>query len=334
MSAVSASPAYHGPAELTLARALTQWHADPWVLAVLALAGLAYLGGVRRVRRSGGTWPTGAAIAFGAGGLGLAAIATCSFVAVYWPVLFYARAIQTVLLVYAVPLFLALGRPLTLIAAISPASARRVRAAVASRPARVVTFPAVTSGFLVLTPFLLYFTPWYAAGFSSTVVRELTSLALPLPGLLFFWTLLRADPVPREFPYLVALWVSAAEVVGDAIMGLAVIASNQLIAGGYYHAVGRPWGPSLATDQVLGGGVIWILGDIIGLPFVAAILIAMIREDESEARIIDAELDAREVAAPDAAPEVAATRPWWLSDPRFSSRFAPADRAGPDRDDS
>ena len=329
--------AYHGPPPLTLTRALTSWQFDPWALAFLALLGVAYAVGVRRARLRGSAWPAGRIVAFWAGGLGLAAVATCSFIGVYWPVLFYVRAVQTVLLLLPVPLFLALGRPLRLIAAQSAAAERAIRTAVSGRLARILTFPAITSGLLILTPFVLYFTPWYAAGFHSELIRELTCLALPLPGLPFFWTLLRVDPVPRQFPYLVALWISAAEVVGDAFLGLAVIASNELIAGGYYHSIGRTWGPSLATDQVLGGGVLWILGDIVGLPFVAAILIAMIREDESEAREVDAELDAREAsqaASADATLEAdSVSRPWWLGDPRFSSRFAPVEGTVPERDE-
>jgi cytochrome c oxidase assembly factor CtaG len=117
----------------------------------------------------------------------------------------------------------------------------------------------------------------------------------------------------------VALWISGAEVVGVAVLGLAVIAYQGLIAGTYYHALARPWGPSLATDQVLGGGTLWILGDIVGLPFLAAQLIQMIREDETEAVAIDAELDARDAGAADGG------RPWWESDPRFVGRFQPVD---------
>jgi cytochrome c oxidase assembly factor CtaG len=144
------------------------------------------------------------------------------------------------------------------------------------------------------------------------------------PGFVFFWTLLRVDPVPKAYPYLVSLWVTAAEVVGDAVLGLAVIADNSLIAGAYYHALGRPGGPSLRTDQVLGGGVLWILGDIVGLPFLAAQLIQMIREDEKEATVIDAELDARDaVAAPSG--QSGSAEPWWESDPRFAGRFRQVD---------
>jgi cytochrome c oxidase assembly factor CtaG len=177
-------------------------------------------------------------------------------------------------------------------------------------------------------------------------VRELTHLALLAPGFVFFWTLLRVDPVPKAYPYLVSLWVTGAEVVGDAVLGLAVIADTNLIAGPYYHAVAYPWGPSLFTSQVLGGGTLWILGDMVGLPFFAAQLIQMIREDEAEAKVIDAELDAREAAAAgqeDAASQAAPAgqsgqaragtavdRPWWESDPRFVGRFESVDDASGD----
>ncbi len=149
--------------------------------------------------------------------------------------------------------------------------------------AKALTFPAVTTLVIVVTPFLLYFTPWYAAGFHSARRAGADLPGAAGAGFVFFWTLLRVDPVPKAYPYLVSLWVTGAEVVGDAVLGLAVIADQNLIASAYYHALARPWGPSLSTDQVLGGGALWILGDIVGLPFLAAQLIQMIREDEAEA---------------------------------------------------
>jgi cytochrome c oxidase assembly factor CtaG len=323
---------YHGPPRLTPARALTEWSVDPVAVTVLVLAAAAYATGVRRVRRAGGDWPAGRIIAFCVGGLGLALIATCSFLAVYGKVLFYVRSFQTVLLLLGVPLFIMLGRPVSLVIEALPRLGPRVRAAVTGRVARLITFPAITAFVLVVTPFVLYFSPWYAAGFHSIFVRELTYLALMAPGLVFFWTLLRVDPVPREYPYMIALWVTAAEVVGDAALGLAVIADRTLIAGSYYHSVGWPWGPTLASDQVIGGGTLWVFGDIIGLPFLAALLIAMIREDETEARSIDAQLDAEEAvpelrARPEAEQEGEPSRQklWWESDPRFASRFAAVD---------
>ena len=216
----------------------------------------------------------------------------------YAGVLFYMRAFQTILLLLLAPLFLALGRPLTLAISVFPRAGARIEGAIRSRLARVVTFPAITTLALVAVPFVMYFTTWYTAAFHSVAVRELTHLALLVPGFVFFWTLLRVDPVPKAYSYGVALWITFAEVIGDAFLGLAVIADNSLIGAGYYHALARPWGPSLQTDQILGGGTLWIFGDLVGLPFLIAQLILFIREDEAEAAVIDAELDARDAAGP------------------------------------
>jgi len=374
---------YHGPPELTVTRALTEWTLDPWMLALIVLLGVGYLAGVRRVaarvargvrgggqpppravrgdgspREQGGSggdrlprdstdnsdnWPVARRIWFCGLGLGFLVIATMSWVGVYQPVLFYVRAVQTVLLVLVVPLFLALGRPVTLAATVFPRASARIEAVIRSRPARILTFPAITALALVGVPFVMYFTSWYTAVFHSTTVRELTYLALMAVGYVFFWTLLRVDPVPKEYPYAVSMWITGAEVIGDAFFGIAVIAYQSLIGAAYYHALARPWGPTLATDQVIGGGVLWILGDLVGLPFLAAQLIHMMREDESDAARIDAELDVQQAQLEAARPSAALRRPdppgeptpadepaddqqpqlWWQTDPRFTSRFKP-----------
>jgi len=334
---------YHGPPELTASRVLTSWTLDlPVLLAVLVAGGL-YLAGVRRLHRAGRPWGTGRVLAFGAGGLGVLVLATMSFIGVYQGVLFYIRSVQTILLLLVVPLFLALGAPLTLAIGALPRLGPRLDAAVHSRTARLLTFPAITTMVLVLVPFVLYFSPWYAASLARAPVRELTYLALLAPGFVFFWMFLRVDPVPRAYPYLVGLWVSAAEVVGDAALGLAVLAGQSLLAGAYYRALARPWGPGLRTDQIIGGGVLWILGDLVGLPFLAAQFIRMMREDEAEAAAVDAQLDAQEAAraaVPDAGRDPAdpagdaggsgqegapGGQPWWEDDPRFAGRFRAVD---------
>jgi cytochrome c oxidase assembly factor CtaG len=334
--AVALAAGYQGLPALTVARAFTSWTFDPWACALVLALAAGYLAGVRQARRRGLPWPPGRAVAFGTG-LGMLVIATMSWTGAYAGVLFYARAAQTILLLLVVPLFLALGRPLTLAIAAGPGrSGARLAAAIGSRAARLLTFPAITTVLLVAVPFAVYFTPWYTAGLQSTGIRELTFLALIVPGLVFFWTLIRADPVPVAYPYLVTLWIMIGEVIGDAILGIAVISDSRLIGGTYYRALARPWGPGLRFDQMLGGATLWVFGDVVGIPFLVAALIFMIREDETEAAVIDAELDARDAAAAapaadalagpaDAAAQRPADRPWWESDPRFTGRFSPAD---------
>jgi len=342
---------YHGPPELTVTRALTEWTLDPWMLALIVLLGGAYLGGVRRVRvraRASRTprdnsdnavpWPVARPIWFCGLGLGFLIIATMSWVGVYQSVLLYPRAVQTVLLILVVPLFLALGRPLTLFAAVFPRAGARLEAVIACRPVRILTFPAITTFALVAVPFVMYFTSWYTAVFHSTTVRELTYLVLMVPGFVFFWTLLRVDPVPKQYAYAVSMWITGAAVIGDAFFGIAVIANQNLIGAAYFHALARPWGPTLATDEVIAGGVLWVLGDLVGLPFLAAQLIQLMREDESDAARIDAELDAKQASEADTPRLVPTpghegtppgdpadtTKPWWEDDPRFTDRFRPS----------
>src|SRR5438046_430147 len=313
--------AYHGPPELTVARAFTEWTLDPWMLALVLILGGGYLAAVRR--QPG--WPVARRIWFLGLGLGFLVIATMSFVGVYQSVLFYVRAVQTVLLVLVVPLFLALGRPITLFIAAFPRAGARLEAVIRSRSARVLTFPAITTLALVGVPFVMYFTSWYTAVFHSAAVRELTFLALMAPGFAFFWTLLRVDPVPKEYSYAVSMWITGAEVIGDAFLGLAIIASQNLIGAAWYHALARPWGPTPQSDQIIGGGALWVLGDLVGLPFLAAQLIQLMREDESAAARVDAELDSSDarqaVAEVPAAGEQDTEKPWWEDDLRFTSRF-------------
>jgi cytochrome c oxidase assembly factor CtaG len=313
---------YHGPPELTLTRALTEWTLDPWMLALALILGGSYLAAVRKVRRAGHAWPKARPVWFLGIGLGSLVIATMSWVGAYQAVLFYARAVQTVLLVLVVPLFLALGRPITLASTALPRAGARLEAVIRSLPLRVLTFPAITTLALVGVPFVMYFTSWYTAVFHSGTVRELTYLILMVPGFAFFWTLLRVDPVPKQYPYAVSMWITGAEVVGDAFFGIAVIADQNLLGASYYHALARPWGPSLATAQVIGGGALWILGDLVGLPFLAAQLMQLMREDESDAAKIDAELDARD-AEPAAERPAEGSELWWETDPRFTDRFKP-----------
>ena len=77
-----------------------------------------------------------------------------SSVGVYQPVLFYVRSVQTILLLLVVPLFLALGRPLSLVIAACRGSARGSRPAITQPDRPVLTFPAITTLVLVITPFL------------------------------------------------------------------------------------------------------------------------------------------------------------------------------------
>ncbi|MFI6157518.1 cytochrome c oxidase assembly protein [Kitasatospora sp. NPDC051170] len=346
--------AYSGPPAWQWSDLATSWTFEPLVLTLSVLAGAWYLTAVRTVRRGGGARGAGergveergasarGAGAHGAGerwqptrtaaflgGLLLWIWCTCSGLGVYDRVLFTDRAVQVVLLLMVVPLLLALGAPVSLLVAASPERRReRILRALRSRPSKVLMFPAVSTALLMAPPWLLYFTPWYEWSVSSGLGNVVLHLSLVLLGLAYFWPRLQIDPVGHEYPHLVGLFITFAEVIFDAGLGLVLIYGGHLVAEHHYVTLGRPWGPSLAQDQTWGGNAFWVLGDLVGLPFLAALVRRMVVQGREEIEAVDAELDARfEAAAAQAREEgrpeeeESGMRPWWLDDPNLKHRY-------------
>jgi cytochrome c oxidase assembly factor CtaG len=258
-------------------------------------------------------------------GLVVWVLATVSAIAVYATVLFWVRALQVLLLMFVVPFLLAMGRPVTTLrAAASDSGRRRLDGALASRVALVLSSPVVTSALMLATPWLLYLTPWYVASMVNPVVAALTRILLPLIGFGYFYARLQTDPVPRRYSPLLSMVISLAETLGDGLLGL-VLWLGPLIASDYYAGLGRTWGPSMRTDQSVGAGVLWILGDVLGLPF----LMMLMRALGAHERAIADEADEADEAgrADDADRDVGAeSRPataamWWEADPQLRDRF-------------
>src|ERR1700743_3611872 len=129
----SFATAYSGPPKLTLTRAFTEWRVDIPMLVLILVVAAWYLASAQKVRRSGRQWGIGRTFAFIVLGLGFWVIATMAWPGAYESALFYARATQTVLLVLVSPLFLAMGKPLTLLIEAYPGIGGRVERAVRSR---------------------------------------------------------------------------------------------------------------------------------------------------------------------------------------------------------
>ncbi|MGW3998676.1 cytochrome c oxidase assembly protein [Amycolatopsis sp. NPDC004772] len=272
----------------------------PAVLGVLA-AGALYLRAAR-----GRGWPPGRTTAFLAG-LATIPVVTCSPLAVYDTTFFWVRAVQTVTLLMITPLLLALGAPLRLL--LDTVDARWLRRHGRGPLARALTFPPVVTVVLVAPVLVLYLTPLYDLTLRSPLVDDLVRLALVLAGFTYFWTRLGLDPTPREDPHLVTVWIAFAEVIFDGALGL-VLWLGPLLAPAHYAAAHPGWGPDLRTDQIIGAGVLWIGGDVAGLPFVVALFVRWARDDERRAKQLDVRLD-----------EAPPTGLWWESDPALAERF-------------
>ena len=321
--------AYSGPPLLQNSAYLTQWTLNPWVLGVVVVGAALYVVGVSRLRARGGTWQRGRTVLF-LSGQGLFAFVCMSFLGAYERTLFWPRAVQNTLILMVVPMLLALGAPLTLIMQnCSERGRERLTRVLRSRPAYLLGFPATVSVVFLSTPFLVYLTPWFEAAMRSDFQNEVLRFILLVVGYYYYWMRLRVDPVPHEYPHMVSVWITFAEAVTDGALGIILMWGSYKVAGDYYTALKRPWGMTLHDDQLIGGGAIWVVGDMAGLPFIGALWRRMFREDEQEAVVVDTLLDALEVVQhaeaaerPDeeALPE-GHLRPWWETDPRFAHRF-------------
>lgn len=314
---------------LTLETTLTGWTFDvPSVLFVLVVGGGYAIG----VRRQAEPWPRSRNVAFGAG-LALILFITCSFFGRYADILFWARAAQAIVLLMVAPLFLAMGSPVAVaFGALDETGQARLRQVLASRFARFLTFPATASLLLVVLPWVLYFTAWYPAVVDNPVVDQFTRLVLLVAGFLYFYSRLQLDPVPHRYPHLISIVITFVEVIFDAALGLVLWLGPHIVAEAHYQALHRTWGPSLRLDQIIGAGILWLVGDLAGLPFLGALLHRMATDDAREAARIDRELDEQEDGATEiptteqpaerAAPAQSATsRLWWEDDPVLAERF-------------
>lgn len=299
---------------LTWRAAFHTWHLDlPAAVLVAALAG-GYAWCYRRGRIANQPVGPANAASFGVG-LALWALATMGTIGAYAYVLFWMRALQVLLLLYVVPMFLAEGKPLSVVC--DAGGRERIDRLLGTRFARVIAHPATTSVAMLGTPWLLYLTPWYTASLQTDWVGAPTRILLTAIGFGYFYARLQADPVPRRLSQLISLLITIGEALGDGLLGL-VIWQGSLIGAAYYAGLHRDGGPDQRLDQTIGAGVLWILGDLIGLAFALLLMRALTRDERAQAVRVDAELDRAEAAGVGGA---APSALWWENDPQLRDRF-------------
>jgi putative copper resistance protein D len=286
------------PPELTPARVLTAWSFEPVPALLIALTAGLYLWGVVLLRRRGDRWSPGRTISFVGLGMGCAVLATQSFMAVYDESLLWAHMLQHMLLNMLVPIFMALGAPITLGLRTLPGRGRRLLlAALHSRVAKALTFPVVAGTIFVLSPWVLYFSGLYEATLRNPLLHEWSHLHFVVVGCLWFWPLLGLDPMPRRWPYGFRLIAAFATMPFHAWLGVTILSSTTLIAGGWYTALGRTWGPSLLGDQHIAGGLLWTAGEVVSLLVCGVIAVQWMQHSEREAAREDRRLDRLEAQA-------------------------------------
>ncbi|MFF0632059.1 cytochrome c oxidase assembly protein [Nocardia sp. NPDC004151] len=302
-------------APLQLGGLVSAWRWDASTALVVALLGLAYASCFVLGRRRGEQLPVIRAAYFGVAGLGVWLYTGLGMPGVYSDTLFWVRALQVLLLLYVVPFALAAGAPFTVLrAALGDAGRKRLDAMLSGDVARVLTHPATASMLILLLPWALFLSPWYEAVLRHGAVDAVTRILVVAIGFLYFYSRLQIDPVPRHFTQGLSLLITVGESLADGILGI-VLWLGPLVAAGYYGSLGRTWGPDVRLDQTIGAGILWLLGDLLGLIYSLVVMRRFADDEKREAGALDAELDAVEAEEP------VSTGLWWEHDPQLRERF-------------
>ncbi len=278
----------------------TQWGLSPVLFVLLVWASGLYLYAVWRLHDRGDHWPIARTLSFVVGGMGSFFFATSSGLATYDTTLLSVHMVQHMILAMAVPLFCALGAPITLALRTLP---RRPRAwllgVLHSRAAKVLTFAPLVFLLYVISPWALYFSGWYDATLHSSFLHELMHVHLVVVGALFFTPILGIDPVPGRVSHPFRLLLLMLTLPFHAFLGVTIMGQTQLIGGSWYPSLHdtMPWLPDPHDDQHLAGGILWGAGDLIGLVLFGVLFVQWARASMAEARREDRRLDRLERAA-------------------------------------
>ena len=284
----------HFEAELppfTGATVFTSWEPFQLITLGLVIAVVLYLVGLSRLVKRGDTWPLHRTLLFLVGGIGSIAFVTLGGIAGYDDVLLSDHMIQHMVLAMLSPICLALGAPVTLaLRTLPPVPRRWLVAALHSKIAKVLSFPLVSFGLYVATPFALYFSGLYRFSLEHEWFHDFTHVHFILTGCLFFWPLIGLDPLPGRWPYPARALLMVVSTPFHAVLGLTIMQSSALLAGNWYPDLHLGWADPV-SDQRLAGGILWGGGEIVTVVMLAALVAQWMRSSDKEAIRIDRRLD-------------------------------------------
>src|SRR5690625_6335707 len=135
-----------------------------------------------------------------------------------------------------------------------------------------MALPAVAALNFAGSMILFYYTPWFELALRTHVGHVFMMVHFLLAGYLFASVLVGVDPGPKRPPYPLRIMLLIATMAFHAFFGIAIISSQSLFVADWFGLMGRPWGGTALEDQVVGGSITWVYGEIPTL-FLAIIIV-------------------------------------------------------------
>ncbi|UKA75326.1 cytochrome c oxidase assembly protein [Arthrobacter sp. FW306-07-I] len=267
---------------------MSSWQLDWAAAAFVVVAAVLYGWGMRSAARRGQGWPVWRAVAFYVLGLGSFVVLTCGFTGVYGAQQRWAFTIKISMLLFVVPLFIGLGKPLTLARTALPAKGiDTLNTVLASRPARFVSnsFGAPLLGLALFSTFL---TPAFYTLRTDPVAGGLLTLGVPLLGMLMALPIIEESDFQRSSAYLTLEFMFVfIELLIDAIPGILLSLNGQVLD----HVMSVPspqwWFRDAFQDQQFAGNLLWFICEVLDLPLIILMFVRFSRSDKREAGAFD-----------------------------------------------
>ncbi len=275
----------------------------PWLAAAIAATG--YLLLVRRVKAAHPQTPVpGWRVAAWLAGIATILIALVSAIDLYAEELLTVHMVQHLLLTMVAPPLLAIGAPVTLVLrSVGPRTRRNLILPILhSRVVHVVASPLVAWPIFTAVMWFAHFSPLYQAALEDPTLHVLEHVVFLVAGLLFWWPVVAADPIPRRLSHGARFAYLVLQMPVNAAVGLAIYWSPMVIYP-HYASSDRAWGPSPLVDQQIGGLVMWAAGDLLLLAAVAMVVLAWMQADARRSRRADGRRAALAASEPRPVPD-------------------------------
>ena len=299
---------------------LTEWRPDYVMIVVTALVAFGYLRTRRTAATRGIEWARRRDVVFWIGILATV-WTTNGFPEARSYQLMWVWMAQELLLLLVVPIILMSAQPVSLVTAVHGPD-NPIARALRTRTLRFLGSPLVSPVLVPVLCMLLIFGGLGAFAVSSVPAGGLVHLILLAAGVLVALPLVNTDDQRSSLAVGLSLAVGFVELILDAFPGIALRFQTHMTL--VHFATGRPaFSPVPIDDQHIAGGILWVVAEILDLPFLILAAGRWIKADARDAAKIDAELDARQHWAADGEPvsEPSVDRPWWLDDPGLQDRF-------------
>ena len=276
---------------------LMQWTFDPLALVAIIATAVAYLWATLRVKRGhpANPPPTYRTWLFG-GGLAALGVALLSPIEAYEGSLFSVHMVQHMLLeLVAAPLLLA-GAPITLALRVArPSVRRRLLAVLQSRFVHLVSFPVVAWVLFAAANWGWHFSALYDQALENQALHYFQHATFLGAALLFWWPVVGADPSPWRLPHPVRLLYLFLALPQNSFLGVALMSAPAVLYPHYVTNV-RDWGLSPLEDQALGGGIMWVVGDLFFLAAMMLVVVSWMRHEDRRTQRLDRRLAAERAA--------------------------------------